>query len=154
MVHATDASWLSWRAAHVHNTCIGVHRALKSLDHMVGRQRTLQTAPPGSSHLLPFCYMAVTWYGLLSSCCSKPEIKAWICRWWLPNSGDPSLEHEEVFVDLTLEPLFEQPSLPARRALQAQEPSPVCPQSKHTPMFAKWINGVFDALREFDVACQ
>lgn len=71
-----------------------------------------------------------------------------------PIQTTPPWSMRSYFVDLTLEPLFGQPRLPARRALQAQEPSPVCPQSKHTPLFAKWINGVFDALREFETACQ
>lgn len=72
------------------------------------------------------------WYCLPSSCYHfKPEIKAWIFRCCLPNLEDPPWSMRRSFVAFTLEPLFGRPRLPARWALQAQEPSPVCPQSKH-----------------------
>ena len=126
--HSCSAVWLSWRGAHGHSTRVCVHRALRSL-WLAG------TEP----------YRPLTQYHLHSSS-SEPEIKAWIFRGCLPDSGDSPPEHEEVFVDLTLEPLSGQPRLPARRALWAQERSPECPPSTHTPLSAKWLNGAFDTL--------
>lgn len=57
-----------------------------------------QAESPSRPPILAPLLTVVMWCHLLSSCYHfKPEIKAWIFRWYLPNSGDPSLEHEAAF---------------------------------------------------------
>lgn len=59
-IHTTcGAIWLSWRDAHVHSKWVCVHRALRSLHSMDGRQRTLYRQPFLAA---PVCCHSVKWW--------------------------------------------------------------------------------------------
>ena len=72
-----------------------VHRHPKSLDHVIGRQRTVQTAHPSNVHLLPLLKWRLS--GTICSPYASQKYKHEYSGVFLPNSGDLSLEHEEAF---------------------------------------------------------